>query len=214
VDSADSLTIPAGRTLTIAANGTTFATSRVSSVSITGGKLDLNDNDLIVTGMTRAAVEALVASGRHNGDWLGNGITSTSAANNAGRTSLGVVQASDLGATYFSGQTVSPSDVLVKYTYGGDANLDGKINVDDYGRIDSSVGLGLSGWFNGDFNYDGKINVDDYGIIDSNIGIQGGPLAAALAASPSTAVPEPAGTGILLLIAGSAGCLRRRRFFR
>ena len=68
------------------------------------------------------------------------------------------------------------TDVLVKYTYGGDANIDGQINVDDYGRIDFNVGLGTHGWFNGDFNYDGKINVDDYGIIDFNVGIQGEPL--------------------------------------
>ena len=81
------------------------------------------------------------------------------------------------GATaVWAGQTVTGSDALVMYTYGGDANLDGKIDVDDYGRIDFNVGLGNSGWFNGDFNYDGKINVDDYGIIDFNVGIQGAPF--------------------------------------
>src|SRR5205814_7490697 len=80
-------------------------------------------------------------------------------------------------------QTVSGSDTLVMYTYGGDANLDGKINVDDYGHIDSNVVLaGVSGWFNGDFNYDGKINVDDYGIIDSNVPIQGAPFPTASSA--------------------------------
>jgi hypothetical protein len=61
--------------------------------------------------------------------------------------------------------------------------MDGKINVDDYGRIDFNVAAGTSGWFNGDFNYDGKINVDDYGIIDFNIGIQGPPLGSAAVAS-------------------------------
>src|SRR5262249_57381718 len=76
----------------------------------------------------------------------------------------------------WNGQTVTGTDTLVMYTYGGDANLDGKINVDDYGHIDSSIPLGLSGWVNGDFNYDGKINVDDYGIIDFNVGIQGTPF--------------------------------------
>jgi hypothetical protein len=80
----------------------------------------------------------------------------------------------------FASQTVDANAVLVKYTYGGDANMDGKLNVDDYGRIDSNIGLGTAGWYNGDFNYDGKVNVDDYGIIDSNIGIQGPPLANAL----------------------------------
>jgi MYXO-CTERM domain-containing protein len=84
------------------------------------------------------------------------------------------------------------------YTYAGDATLDGKINVDDYGRIDFNVNLGTSGWYNGDFNYDGKINVDDYGIIDFNVGIQGAPFSTAgsvtsvtLASSGVSAVPEP-----------------------
>jgi hypothetical protein len=97
------------------------------------------------------------------------------------------------------------------YTYGGDANLDGKINVDDYGHIDSSVVLpGVSGWFNGDFNYDGKINVDDYGIIDSNVPIQGAPFFTGGGTSvPLSSVPEPTGIalGASLLLAFS----RRKR---
>src|SRR5947208_9110689 len=91
------------------------------------------------------------------------------------------------------------------YTYGGDANLDGKINVDDYGHIDSSIPLGIAGWFNGDFNYDGKINVDDYGIIDFNIGIQGAPFSTSAGGAGEgqalTAVPEPASASIIALSA-------------
>jgi len=106
----------------------------------------------------------------------------------------------------------------VMYTYGGDANLDGKINVDDYGHIDSSVVLpGVSGWFNGDFNYDGKINVDDYGIIDFSLGVQGPPLLSGAASggasglSGVSAVPEPtAAAGVLLLSAGTLLTKRRR----
>jgi hypothetical protein len=64
----------------------------------------------------------------------------------------------------------------VKYTYVGDATLDGKINIDDYTRIDSGIPTNLTGWWNGDFNYDGKINIDDYTLIDSNVGIASPPL--------------------------------------
>src|SRR5213075_1914282 len=95
----------------------------------------------------------------------------------------------------WGGQTITGTDTLVMFTYGGDANLDGKINVDDYGRIDLNAPLGTSGWFNGDFNYDGKINIDDYGIIDLNVGIQGAPFATELATTAPiarlSAVPEP-----------------------
>ena len=109
----------------------------------------------------------------------------------------------------WGGQTVTGSDTLVMYTYGGDATLDGKINVDDYGRIDFNVNLGASGWYNGDFNYDGKINVDDYGIIDFNVGIQGPPLGGVANPSGLTAVPEPAVLAPVLL--GAIGMLKPRR---
>ena len=108
------------------------------------------------------------------------------------------------------------SDTLVMYTYGGDANLDGRISVDDYGRIDFNVGLGTAGWFNGDFNYDGKITVDDYGIIDFNVGLQGAPFstaggldAGAGGLNAISSVPEP--TSVAFVVSAAATVLSRRR---
>ena len=79
------------------------------------------------------------------------------------------------------------------YAYGGDATLDGKINVDDYIRIDSGIAAGMTGWSNGDFNYDGKVNIDDYTtVIDANIGNEHGfvfPTAAGM--GNAVAVPNP-----------------------
>jgi hypothetical protein len=107
----------------------------------------------------------------------------------------------------WAGQTVTGSDTLVMYTYAGDATLDGKVNVDDYGRIDFNINLGTSGWYNGDFNYDGKINVDDYGIIDFNVGIQGAPFPTGAGVSGVSAVPEPSA---LALVVGGAMLLNHR----
>ena len=166
----------------------------VQELAINDGALDLKDNDLIVDysaispigtwdGSGYTGVTRLVADGRNGGSWNGaSGILSSDAA--AGpfnRYTLGVAEASGvlgISATQtstFSGQTVDGSSVLVKFTYGGDANLSGRINVDDYGRIDANVSQNGSvfGFLNGDFNYDGKINVDDYGLIDGNINTQG-----------------------------------------
>jgi hypothetical protein len=100
------------------------------------------------------------------------------------------------------------------YTYGGDATLDGKINIDDYVRIDSGIAGGLTGWSNGDFNYDGKVSIDDYlTVIDANIGNQNGfvfPTAGGIeGAAVVTAVPEPAGA--MVIAVGAMLTTRRYR---
>lgn len=60
-------------------------------------------------------------------------------------------------------------DVVVKYTWGGDADLNGELNGDDYFAIDSNALAQTPGFHNGDFDYNGVIDGDDYFIIDSNI---------------------------------------------
>src|SRR4029077_16463505 len=91
-------------------------------------------------------------------------------------TGLGAARAGDVGVTTLDGRSVAAGDVVVKFTYRGDANLDGKINIDDYVRIDAGIANDLTGWSNGDFNLDGKVNIDDYVVIDTNVTIQGPPL--------------------------------------
>ena len=209
------------------ANG--VSTAKDLTIGATG-KLDLSANKLILksaigtlgTGNTYTGVSGMVQAGRGTGSWNGaNGIiTSQTHATVAGLTSIGVATAAQVkgvastATATWAGQTVTGSDTLVMYTYGGVANLDGKINIDDYGHIDTSVGLIDQGWFNGDFNYDGKINIDDYGIIDVNVGVQTlgtFPTGAGVAGSSLTAVPEPASIGALgLAVIAWAGRRRRR----
>ena len=178
------VTIGAGGAVTMLSTGTSASNLlTVQSINITGtGKLDLRDNDLAVdytgasvigswSGGSYTNVTGLVVSGR---------IVSALASGTFKR--LGVAEASSalgLSGTQtgtFDAQPVDATTVLVKFTYGGDANLDGKINVDDYGRTDLNSPIGTNGWYNGDYNCDGKVNVDDYGIIDFNVGIQASPL--------------------------------------
>ncbi len=218
-----------GGTLTIADNASASGVSDVSELTISGGgKLDLRNNSFVVRSAIRDAgawngsaydgLTGLIASGRGAvGAWNGSGIVTTmsDAVDPNSLTSLGVARAGDAllladGETSaWRGQTVSASDLLIGYTYGGDANLDGTINGDDYFQIDSAFAQGLHGWFNGDFDYDGTINGDDYFLIDSNFARQGLPLGGS-AAGGIAVVPEPSMAAAVALVTLSWVTRRRR----
>ena len=160
---------------------------RVGAVNITGanGVVDLNDNDLIVAGGTgKATVENYVKTARNSGAWNGLGITSTAARDNPIHTTglgvLGGLEYASLGNLTFDGIPTLPTDVLVKYTYNGDANFDGRVTFDDYTKIDTGFNIGLSGWLNGDFNYSGTVTFDDYVLIDTAFNQQNGTLQRAI----------------------------------
>jgi hypothetical protein len=111
------------------------------------------------------------------------------------------------------GQVVDDTTLLVKYTWGGDADLDGDLDGDDYFWIDTNAASSGSvfGFANGDFDYDGDIDGDDYFIIDSNIiAAQGGsPFENSTSQRGMSTVPEPASAASLF--AAFMPLLRRRR---
>ncbi len=176
--------------------GTATATSDrtvliLSTLTLTGGQLDLGGNDLIVhnTGSVTPAqsltsITAAIQSGYNGGTWTGLGLTSSAAQSNSTHlTTLGVIPVTTAGS--FDNQSVTTSDVLVKYTYYGDANLDGRVDGSDYSRIDNGYLSHSAGWFNGDFNYDGAIDGSDYTLIDNAFNTQGARIAATIAAAPA-----------------------------
>ncbi len=181
------LNIGTGATATV----NTSAAHSDRAVLITGvlsvaasGKLDLGGNDMIVRGGDIVGITALLASGDSGGLWTGSGIASTAAHNDtAFLTALGAIQNNDgnghliygSGTTYglFDGQNPGANDVLIKYTYYGDADLTGKIDGTDYGKIDNGFNSHLTGWFNGDFDYTSQIDGSDYSLIDNTFNMQG-----------------------------------------
>jgi hypothetical protein len=204
------------------------------------GQLDLSDNDMIVQGAGATGLAQItnqLKQGFNSGGWNGTaGIISTAAATDSTHlTTLGVILNNTgssplygvngaFGAS-FDGQTPGINDVLVKYTYYGDANLDGVVNGTDYTLLDNgfnsqATAHPLAGWLNGDFNYDGVINGDDYILIDNSFNNEGAVSLAATSAGliatssneianqQLTAVPEPA---TISFVFGLAMLLHRRR---
>jgi fibronectin-binding autotransporter adhesin len=192
---------------------------QVSSFSTTGtGTLDLSNNDMIVHNGVPANIFTELKAGFNApvGYWNGTGgiASSAAAADTKHLTTLGF----RTGGITFDSVSTTSTDVLVKYTYYGDANLDGSVNGADYQQIDLGFGSHLTGWSNGDFNYDGVVDGSDFSLIDNTfnqINASGAsPLAliassADLVASPATTqIPEP--TTISVLALGAMGLMSRR----
>jgi hypothetical protein len=191
-------------------------TSDLAGLALSAGtRLDLSDNAMVVraTGATRGEVLSQIGgwirSGRNGGAWDGEGIVSSAAGGNAaGLTGLGAVLNDDgsghpLFNTFGGAGAVDVNAVLVKYTWNGDADLNGIVDANDYFRIDRGFAAGGSGWINGDFDYSGGVDANDYFLIDKAFAGQMGVLGAPVA------VPEP--SAACLIGAGGLIVMGRRR---
>jgi autotransporter-associated beta strand protein len=228
--STTALNISTGATVQLAAhtggsaNTVVLTTSQLTLAGTTGswgGLLDLTNNSLIVRYGSLANTTSQVTTAFANGSWTGAaGITSsTAAADTSHLTAVGVLKNDNAGTaiyTTFDNTSTVDGDILVKYTYYGDANLDGAVDGSDYTRIDAAFNNpALTGWANGDFNYDGKVDGSDYTLIDNAFNSQGttlgsNPLVLIADSTAQIAVPEPAMLGLLGMAIGFQ-CGRRRR---
>jgi len=154
--------------------------------------LDLKNNDLVIDNTTPANdssptlselanVSDMVRSGA-TGAWTGKGITSsyiaTQTPNLNNGTALGTIRnVLDPTAAFgggntalyptFDGYTLPGNETLVKYTWYGDADLDGKLTSFDFALLDAGFAGtkqldNSSGWFFGDFDYNGLVDANDY----------------------------------------------------
>ncbi|HEY7089090.1 MAG TPA: hypothetical protein VH518_13430, partial [Tepidisphaeraceae bacterium] len=207
-----------------------------SGTSVTGAlaidssdaKLDLTNNSMVLD-YTSSSPVGTVRQLLKAGAATGFGIVSSSAT---ATTRIGYGDNAVLGKTTFAGQSVNSSSVLLKYTYAGDADLDGDADGVDIGTWATNFtgelgGTGSQVWTQGDWDYDGDVDGVDAGLwAQAFTGELGGaglgsvvvdaPLkpeaAAILKGLGVTVVPEPALAGsIFLASAALVGCRRRSR---
>jgi hypothetical protein len=165
--------VGAGRT---AANHRILVVNSLSIDAASGSRLDLSDNDLVLRGGGAAGlslVQSLVRSGYARGTWAGGGLASSAAAASNLRFNLGYAVNDGAAAAQRSAfgpgdaEPVGPADVLAKYTYSGDANLDGRVSLADYALLDPNFPRNSgSQWVTGDLNHDGRTSLADYTLID------------------------------------------------
>jgi hypothetical protein len=206
-----SLTMQSGGRFVVAPGNHLVTLGSLSMVA--SSTIDLNDSDLVVNTGSYAAIYSKVMEGyRDFKDTAATGIISSSGQIAVGHPILALFDNALLKATdwpFSSGNSVGASAIIGKYTYLGDADLNGMVTPDDYGAVDANLGahVGTTGgmnWLAGDWNLDGDITPDDYTAVDSNLGLgQTMPLAA-----NGLSVPEP---GMPLMILGAAAVLRGRR---
>jgi hypothetical protein len=220
------VTIAAGKTLTKSGNLTIAAPLSIGAAGAmvlnsgptsifgaptlaAGAKIDVKNTTLTVDyrGLTDPAttIKNQLVQGYNGGNWNGaNGITTSAAI--AGQTGVGWVD-----------NTASQS-IKVKYTYLGDANVDGQVDVTDLGSLATNWQTS-SAWAGGDFNYDGFVDVTDLGALATNWqrGV-GSPLgrgsfeeALASVGLGAASVPEPASIATIGILFGLCGASKRRR---
>jgi hypothetical protein len=74
------------------------------------------------------------------------------------------------GRTSWNGQPIDTTTIIGKYTFLGDANLDGQVTTDDYVVVDLGLGRTNAQWIQGDTDFSGIVTTDDYVVIDLNLG--------------------------------------------
>lgn len=173
-----------GASATFAANGNQVLVIENPTFTIdAASKLDLNDNDMILRGgASLASVTSLIASARTEAfDWSGNGLTSGAAAGGAfaGTTGLSAIlnDVDGSGNPYYSefdGITdLTGQDVIVKFTWYGDADLSGLVDDFDFALIDAGFSGAGTGSFFGDFDGNGVVDDFDFALVDLGYGSGG-----------------------------------------
>ena len=134
-----------------------------------GGTLDMGDNSMLLKYLaanktaTDTMMNSLLSSGFAGQAWNGTGINSSEASNDAfngaAARAVGWADQFDVGVNSFEGDSADVADgneVMVKFTYYGDTDLDGRVASSDSSNFSTGVHItGNAYWEFGDFDYSG-----------------------------------------------------------
>jgi hypothetical protein len=223
--------------------------STVNSVQIFGGLIDLTTAALTINYGTSPSPNLSIRdyiSIAYNVSgtlWSGTmGITSSSASSNPAHRSVAFASGDDgvvtnlpagISSAVPNGGALPAGVELITSAFPGDANLDGKVDFNDFLAISTHFLQSDIDWDHGNFNYDGVVNFNDFVVLATNFGegVTGGNgvgataqelaqfngMAETLGASKSQIatwdatianLPEP--TSAALLMIGATLLLRRR----
>jgi autotransporter-associated beta strand protein len=183
-----SLTVAAGQ---VAFTATARATSSINALTINSGTtVDLGNHE-ILTNTAPATIKGYLASAfdaAGNQDWSKPGLTSSLAAANPVKFSVGYANgadqsAQDAGITTHAGAPLAANQTVARAVLTGDANMDGKVDFFDITQLlgyKYNTGQAAS-YTDGDLDYSGKVDFFDITVILSanyNTGQSFGPATA------------------------------------
>lgn len=144
----------------------------LASLAISGnGALNIGNQTVYLaeTGSTADAAVFSLLQISQAANWAGPGIVSN-LASPSNATSVG----------YFD----NGSQIAIRYTWLGDANLDGAINADDISLLMLGQAQHQTDWFLGNFNYGPQIDADDWALL------QRGAAEASMQALPGNTIAD------------------------
>lgn len=167
-----------GGTARLNAGGNRFIRTTTLQIDATGA-LDLTNNDMIIdwaVSTPTSLIQTYLTNGYAGGAWNGTGGIRSSTAAAAGNTGIGYADTSEIFTSFpatFAGQSVDSTTTVLKYTYYGDGDLNGNVNLADFNRLAANFGASPRRWVHGNFDFNSNVNLADFNRLAANFGQSG-----------------------------------------
>jgi len=143
--------------LTAATTPDSFANTQQALTINAGSILDITNNMLLLNygsgSSPLAAVQAAVVNQTI--------FSSTANTGRLGQYTVGYADSTELSS-------IASGNVEVMYTLVGDANLDGRVNFNDFSLLQNNYDQSGRDWSQGDYNHDGLVNFNDFSLLQNN----------------------------------------------